>query len=134
MTKIETTRHKNIEILAIFFNIFCTGTRLPVSFSSTYFSNCKFWEKLESVRLPATSTIVRSRWSRFHRFLVNFWFVFDAGSASKTKPKCTSLWYGFGSVLVVFWYGLNPNQNQTDICAHARRYGHNNVMLCTIFF
>lgn len=50
MTKIETTRHKNIEILAIFFNIFFK----KVSFS-TYFSKRKFWEKLENVRLTATS-------------------------------------------------------------------------------
>ena len=37
---------------------------------------------------------------------IDFWFVFDAGSASKTKPKHTNLWYGFGLVLVWFWYGF----------------------------
>ena len=37
-------------------------------------------------------------------FLVRFWFVFDAGLASKTKPKYTNLYYGFG--LVWFWFGF----------------------------
>ena len=39
-----------------------------------------------------------------HKCWFDFWFVFDAGSASKTKPKYTNLWYGFGMVLV--WYGM----------------------------
>ena len=44
----------------------------------------------------------------FGSFLVRFWFVFDAGLASKTKPKYTNLWYdfGFGLVLVWFLFGL----------------------------
>ena len=67
MTKIETTRHKNIEILAIFFNIFFK----KVSFS-TYFSKRKFWEKLENVRLNATSKYGTVRY-RTALYLTLFW-------------------------------------------------------------
>ena len=68
----------------------------------------------------------------FSSFLLRFWFVFDAGSASKTKPKYTNLWYGFGLVLVWFKPEPKPYQNQTDICTHVDMYII--ISWCTISF
>ena len=45
-----------------------------------------------------------------------------------------NLWYGFALFSVWFRTGLNPNQNQMDICSHIRRYVHNYIILYAIFY
>ena len=58
-------------------------------------------------------------------FLVWFWcqtwFFFEADLASKNH------WF-----LVWFWYGLNPNQNRTDICINVCTYLI--ISCCMLFF
>ena len=71
---------------------------------------CVQWSTLCTRMLKPISSI-------FGSFLVQIWFVFDAGSASKpnqnqtkTEPKpyrfVVWFWYDFGMILVWFWYGF----------------------------
>ena len=56
-----------------------------------------------------------------------FWFDFDVKPGSFLKPiwhqKTIGFWYGFGMVLVWFWFGSEPNQNHTKRIS-LRTYTH----------
>ena len=81
------------------------------------------------------NTIVRNRWSRFHRFFVRFWFIFgpflmlvrlQKPHQNQTKIYKFVVWFWFCFV----WFKPKPKPNGY---MYSRRYVHNNVVLYSIF-
>ena len=76
----------------------------------------------------------------FGSFLVQIWFVFDTGSASKPNQKRTGLWYGFGMVLVWFWYGFGlvlvwfEAEPKPNGYKYVRKYVRNTTVSYDILF
>ena len=94
----------------------------------------KTYEKL----MKMASTVPYNRVHIVRKCWFDFWYVFGSFSMlvrlqkpnqnqTKTKPKYTNLWYGFGMVSV--WFKPEPKPN-----GYIYPRTHNNILLYAIFF
>ena len=67
----------------------------------------------------------------FHQFLVRFWYVFGSFLILVWLQKPNQNQTKIYDFVVLFWSGLNPNQNQTDMYLHS--YVNNIIVPYAIF-